>query len=124
MRISDWSSVVCSSDLVSRPSGGRASCNPFEKQGPIPDLRPGRTRGSDRYSLRWRPIPPLRPDLWCNWQTGSLYAWAPAQRHCPWENLGSLHHIRSEEHTSDLQSLMRISYAVFCLKHKKKPTTK
>src|SRR3546814_9724002 len=29
---------------------------------------------------------------------------------------------RSEEHTSELQSLMRISYAVFCLKKKKKPT--
>src|SRR3546814_3642634 len=31
---------------------------------------------------------------------------------------------RSEEHTSELQSLMRISYAVFCLKKKQKPTTK
>src|SRR3546814_2407113 len=30
------------------------------------------------------------------------------------------HRIRSEEHTSELQSLMRISYAVFCLKKKKK----
>src|SRR3546814_4207257 len=30
--------------------------------------------------------------------------------------------IRSEEHTSELQSLMRISYAVFCLKKKKKKT--
>src|SRR3546814_4788303 len=30
--------------------------------------------------------------------------------------------IRSEEHTSELQSLMRISYAVFCLKKKKIPT--
>src|SRR3546814_10000281 len=29
-------------------------------------------------------------------------------------------HARSEEHTSELQSLMRISYAVFCLKKKKK----
>src|SRR3546814_2934116 len=29
---------------------------------------------------------------------------------------------RSEEHTSELQSLMRISYAVFCLKKKKKPS--
>src|SRR3546814_9861779 len=29
-----------------------------------------------------------------------------------------LHHERSEEHTSELQSLMRISYAVFCLKKK------
>src|SRR3546814_5376796 len=31
---------------------------------------------------------------------------------------------RSEEHTSELQSLMRISYAVFCLKKKKQTTTK
>src|SRR3546814_10295334 len=31
-----------------------------------------------------------------------------------------LEHERSEEHTSELQSLMRISYAVFCLKKKKK----
>src|SRR3546814_10430558 len=34
-------------------------------------------------------------------------------------NEGRLHHHRSEEHTSELQSLMRISYAVFCLKKKK-----
>src|SRR3546814_2102939 len=32
-------------------------------------------------------------------------------------------HVRSEEHTSELQSLMRISYAVFCLKKKKNTTT-
>src|SRR3546814_1573170 len=31
--------------------------------------------------------------------------------------------LRSEEHTSELQSLMRISYAVFCLKKKKQPPT-
>src|SRR3546814_7355813 len=31
---------------------------------------------------------------------------------------------RSEEHTSELQSLMRISYAVFCLKKKKQTTTR
>src|SRR3546814_3056484 len=37
-------------------------------------------------------------------------------------NLDS-HISRSEEHTSELQSLMRISYAVFCLKKKKKTTT-
>src|SRR3546814_10465487 len=30
--------------------------------------------------------------------------------------------VRSEEHTSELQSLMRISYAVFCLKNNKTPT--
>src|SRR3546814_8153597 len=32
-------------------------------------------------------------------------------------------HLRSEEHTSELQSLMHISYAVFCLKNKKYKTT-
>src|SRR3546814_6089880 len=36
---------------------------------------------------------------------------------------GALRHVRSEEHTSELQSLMRISYAVFCLKKKKKHIT-
>src|SRR3546814_8885959 len=35
-------------------------------------------------------------------------------------SVGDLVHVRSEEHTSELQSLMRISYAVFCLKKKKK----
>src|SRR3546814_7776322 len=37
--------------------------------------------------------------------------------------LKSLRHQRSEEHTSELQSLMRISYAVFCLKKKKTSLT-
>src|SRR3546814_5139919 len=36
--------------------------------------------------------------------------------------ISGLHAARSEEHTSELQSLMRISYAVFCLKKKKKNT--
>src|SRR3546814_4809378 len=36
---------------------------------------------------------------------------------------GEIHDVRSEEHTSELQSLMRISYAVFCLKKKKYNTT-
>src|SRR3546814_5370392 len=40
------------------------------------------------------------------------------------QRIGSgLEDIRSEEHTSELQSLMRISYAVFCLKKKKKTRT-
>src|SRR3546814_2301062 len=53
-----------------------------------------------------------------------------AGRYYPPARLASLHfradqvppeliHLRSEEHTSELQSLMRISYAVFCLKKKK-----
>src|SRR3546814_5722282 len=39
----------------------------------------------------------------------------PVDRQCPCGAFGP----RSEEHTSELQSLMRISYAVFCLKKKK-----
>src|SRR3546814_7928242 len=38
------------------------------------------------------------------------------------DNCIQLYERRSEEHTSELQSLMRISYAVFCLKKKKKHT--
>src|SRR3546814_6783839 len=45
-------------------------------------------------------------------------------RELDWEDLDMLRvvgrQVRSEEHTSELQSLMRISYAVFCLKKKKK----
>src|SRR3546814_5988273 len=40
------------------------------------------------------------------------------------EELGRAVHARSEEHTSELQSLMRISYAVFCLKKKKNSNIK
>src|SRR3546814_17678307 len=40
----------------------------------------------------------------------------PDQLHCAIAEIGK----RSEEHTSELQSLMRISYAVFCLKKKNK----
>src|SRR3546814_1650242 len=41
----------------------------------------------------------------------------------PREGEGAHPRIRSEEHTSELQSLMRISYAVFCLKKKNKTDT-
>src|SRR3546814_6920925 len=43
-----------------------------------------------------------------------------AGRHPPGRIEDAHHGIRSEEHTSELQSLMRISYAVFCLKKTKK----
>src|SRR3546814_12471541 len=42
---------------------------------------------------------------------------------CPWRCWMTWVSSRSEEHTSELQSLMRISYAVFCLKKKTKSTT-
>src|SRR3546814_6463709 len=47
------------------------------------------------------------------------FAWGPsAEIYCG--EGGDVVELRSEEHTSELQSLMRISYAVFCLKKKKK----
>src|SRR3546814_967037 len=53
-----------------------------------------------------------------------LSSFARERVSCGSPNLSMLRCCRSEEHTSELQSLMRISYAVFCLKKKKnnKPT--
>src|SRR3546814_1807310 len=56
----------------------------------------------------------------------SAPAAAPPDRYWPWhDRLPDRRSVasRSEEHTSELQSLMRISYAVFCLKKKNKRTT-
>src|SRR3546814_9987285 len=53
----------------------------------------------------------LRREGWAKSKL-AFYRWPPAQ--------GVPRRLRSEEHTSELQSLMRISYAVFCLKNKKK----
>src|SRR3546814_2232795 len=88
MRISDWSSDVCSSDLIW--PGGRTGMKMPSTQ------RRGR---DDCSSISHRQKVP--PSI------------AKRNRH-------KVHVGRSEEHTSELQSLMRISYAVFCLKKKKK----
>src|SRR3546814_5429518 len=105
MRISDWSSDVCSSDLRTsalhvRARRGRVSHIASRRGAPRSHRLSRRTKclASDRLEqLRLRPT-----------------CIGPA---CPCPN--RLHpHQRSEEHTSELQSLMRISYAVFCLKKK------
>src|SRR3546814_9531308 len=49
-----------------------------------------------------------------------LHPPVPRPESLPVKQHNSVPHRRSEEHTSELQSLMRISYAVFCLKKKKK----
>src|SRR3546814_7702813 len=90
MRISDWSSDVCSSDL-SPPSSSKASS-------PSAIAR----EVSER-------IETVAPGL------------ASQKRAVMNDTAGMA--ARSEEHTSELQSLMRISYAVFCLKKKNKKTT-
>src|SRR3546814_5539044 len=92
MRISDWSSDVCSSDLESRRSATVAKL----------DLR--------RLIHVFETISELE----------GLCARFAARRMTASERgeLSDSHAARSEEHTSELQSLMRISYAVFCLKKK------
>src|SRR3546814_4423369 len=93
MRISDWSSDVCSADLHIHPPARR-----FLQRRPLGLLL--------RYP-QGRPLLRPRPRR------------APRHRHPPRVSQRARHPVpRSEEHTSELQSLMRISYAVFCLKKK------
>src|SRR3546814_4903545 len=90
MRISDWSSDVCSSDLV---RVRKCASLPGEAMTP-PNI------------LMVEDDPPIR----------TLTARALQEHGYIVRTAGTA---RSEEHTSELQSLMRISYAVFCLKKKK-----
>src|SRR3546814_2607601 len=128
MRISDWSSDVCSSDLAAAPQpGDRAAEDRRLRTRPPPLYRyrheclqllsclraacPGAVRhlgtsGYDRHSGA-RLLHQQRPRRTGGCGESLLGTAGPAR----W---GS----RSEEHTSELQSLMRISYAVFCLKKK------
>src|SRR3546814_1715116 len=105
MRISDWSSDVCSSDLPDRqePWAGKDG-RACRRTRPRPRRRPvlRRGQGSARCEAR--------------------RAGAHARRRATRPHRSEQVRNRSEEHTSELQSLMRISYAVFCLKKKNKQT--
>src|SRR3546814_3185903 len=96
MRISDWSSDVCSSDL-SDPiaKSPLLSMTPDAMAGQIATAASGARREDAR-----------------------LVAEARAGLDQAAREIGNRLASRSEEHTSELQSLMRISYAVFCLKKK------
>src|SRR3546814_3623426 len=105
MRISDWSSDVCSSDLNSRR--GRYIC--------VSTRRSRRARSIARSCG----AASRRPHS-ANYGNGGKIrdiVEGPHVRTCRPTQSGR--NVRSEEHTSELQSLMRISYAVFCLKQKK-----
>src|SRR3546814_7550081 len=115
MRISDWSSDVCSSDLLSVRSSVLAA--PIrEKDGG--DIVVEHDRGSIRVAA-WQFGTSLMLVFGAfviaataRGQTAAIgRTWAIAEPDALSE--------RSEEHTSELQSLMRISYAVFCLKKQK-----
>src|SRR3546814_6998009 len=123
MRISDWSSDVCSSDLGEDRGRSRRFFRWFE------DHRiAGGQRGRDLgENLVHRPVPrrDQRDDAdgFVHHSVGAdplLEPEIPAPRSPPSDDRSrSRPARRSEEHTSELQSLMRISYAVFCLKKKK-----
>src|SRR3546814_2365063 len=88
MRISDWSSDVCSSDLAGENESIVAvNLDRLQYSADICSALGTRLRILNAHASGEREAVPLP---------------------------------RSEEHTSELQSLMRISYAVFCLKKKKK----
>src|SRR3546814_10539721 len=105
MRISDWSSDVCSSDLgVSASSPNLANHGSICSAGPSTILGRFSPGGISTMPMR-RPSSSRAP---ISQHPGAL---SPSRLRSA---------CRSEEHTSELQSLMRISYAVFCLQKKKK----
>src|SRR3546814_9207182 len=129
MRISDWSSDVCSSDLqIYTPNGD------YE-----PLINGKRRRIGLQGAFQWKPNPDLEIFAEAGYQEfRSLQQQRglnnPTNGRAVDPDTVTLYEgtsdfksgTRSEEHTSELQSLMRISYAVFCLKkqkHKQKITT-
>src|SRR3546814_2955526 len=119
MRISDWSSDVCSSDL------GNADVT-------IGNYDMWRLRGavnipvSEGLSTRFVAFREKRDGFTHNSVPGGTdandadnYGFRGHILIEPTSNFSALLSGRSEEHTSELQSLMRLSFAVFCLKQKK-----
>src|SRR3546814_4090976 len=114
MRIRDWSSDGCSSDLL---EGVRASVAAVASTGE--EIR-GRRMGSLRDELKFVAYAVMH--LWLadgddvqEWETAVLRLLTSGDTRAT---------ARSEEHTSELQSLMRNSYAVFCLQKKSKTHNK
>src|SRR3546814_2115345 len=117
MRISDWSSDVCSSDLAlidhrarvaaRRKDGGRVALRLRQRE-PHVGCRDGRLGTLDD---------PVAEDLHGRTRLSDIGERGNrAQLVGPLTDILVHLHQRSEEHTSELQSLMRISYSVFCLK--------
>src|SRR3546814_4232726 len=121
MRISDWSSDVCSSDLR-RPD---IACGNADQR------RFAEARARDRSPVGSSPAAGASPGVGsvlspqaASLPSPSVIARLSGQCHLPLaredyvDRRQSLNARRSEEHTSEHQSLMRISYDVFCLKKK------
>src|SRR3546814_2412292 len=111
MRISDWSSDVCSSDLLLRLR--RRLLTRLEQW--QPDLYIG--IDAPDFNLPVERRLKARGITTVHYVSPSLWAWRTGRARRIGESADCV--LRSEEHTSELQSLMRNSYAVFCLKKKK-----
>src|SRR3546814_7452533 len=127
MRISDWSSDVCSSDLLV------VAVNSFHQTYdllvtpslPIPAFAAGEEVPAGSDLQRWPQWTPFSYPFNLTQQPaislpcGLTSEGLPAGLQIVGPRFADALVLRSEEHTSELQSLMRISYAVFCLKKKK-----
>src|SRR3546814_2380724 len=133
MRISDWSSDVCSSDLVALREA-RVAYESVERQGIDGTIVATLGEGADQDAAQ-RAILAVLPTIQLSMEGGGVVTAKVPDAEVNQivssaieQNVGTLRNrineigvaepIRSEEHTSELQSLMRISYAVFCLKKK------
>src|SRR3546814_2297599 len=135
MRISDWSSDVCSSDLAPLPAltkaGGPDSPQPQVAHGTRSLARlletPRHDAGSPARRAACRGRGRIQRQRLPQAAVGQAQG-AVRRPRLPPAHRRPLRRVapraRSEEHTSELQSLMRISYAVFCLKKKKYTTYK
>src|SRR3546814_4954711 len=109
MRISDWSSDVCSSDLDDA-AGDHHLDALLHRHGQGLRLPPRQEQQEAGGRIGCRRHEDVHRVVRCQLLDAAVHrACDEAERPA----------FRSEEHTSELQSLMRISYAVFCLKKKK-----
>src|SRR3546814_4499371 len=129
MRISYWSSDVCSSDLVERHRAlerGR-ELEQLAAQACLQRLVLGVQRGvgGDRRRVLGvevaTPVDVVAQELDDELLEQRVVLAVRAEEQCV-QPRPVVRGARSEEHTSELQSLMRISYAVFCLKKKNEST--
>src|SRR3546814_7726909 len=117
MRIYDWSSDVCSSYLL------RQHCQAPPGKGRNPAMVNAFSR---LLSQKIKQAAMFSNSSILNWRTGiqvfaqhvTSFSVCLCGEHQTVQMFGRSDIVRSEEHTSELQSLMRISYAVFCLKIK------
>src|SRR3546814_5709640 len=115
MRISDWSSDVCSSDLP------RPQVAIITTPGRVAHRRPVHAEDRTRPTLAdAEQLPSMLDSLPLSGGPHQFFAATSFSTALSSMASASSRLSRSEEHTSELQSLMRISYAVFCLKTNKK----